>query len=63
METELVMGCLNPRWFSSINTYDSHTNYNSFHEPTNASSFSPPLLPHYQDYFIPHVGVHLRPRE
>jgi hypothetical protein len=42
METELVMGCLNPRWFSSINTYDSHTNYNSFHEPTNASSFSPP---------------------
>jgi hypothetical protein len=63
METELVMGCLNPRWFSSINTYDSHTSYNSFHEPTNASSFSPPLLPYYQDYFIPNVGVHLRPRE
>jgi hypothetical protein len=43
METELVMRCLKPRWFSSINTYDRHANQNQSRTTHNASRFLPLL--------------------
>jgi hypothetical protein len=54
---------LNPSRFSSTNTCDCHITSNSIHEPTNAPRFSPPSLLCHQDYFIPIIGVHLRPGE